>query len=84
MSRKVRSVRVPKELETLDLSGLIRECEKHLRDLESATLLKQQGNQEAAEALIAARQSDLGRKVGKLVWEARVQFGRQKGEHGGE
>ncbi len=80
MSRKVRSVRVPKELETLDLSGLIRECEKHLRDLESATLLKQQGNQEAAEALMKARQSDLGRKIGKLVWEARVQFGKHKGE----
>ncbi|WP_319470683.1 hypothetical protein [uncultured Pseudodesulfovibrio sp.] len=80
MSRKVRSVRVPKELETLDLSGLIRECEKHLRDLESATLLKQQGNQEAAEALMKARQADLGRKIGKLVWEARVQFGKHKGE----
>ena len=80
MSRKVRSVRVPKELESLNLSGLIRECEKHLRDLESATLLKQQGNQEAAEALIGARQSDLGKKIGKLVWEARVQFGRHKGE----
>ncbi len=79
MSRKVRSVRVPKELETLDLSGLIRECENHLRDLESATLLKQQGNQEAAEALVRARQADLGKKIGKLVWEARVQFGK-KGE----
>lgn len=80
MSRKVRSVRVPKELETMDLSGLIRECEKHLRDLESATLLKQQGNQDAAEALVKARQSDLGKKIGKLVWEARVQFGKHKGE----
>lgn len=79
MSRKVRSVRVPRELETLDLSGLIRECESHLRDLESATLLKQQGNQEAAEALIRARQVDLGKKVGKLVWEARVKYGK-KGE----
>ncbi len=77
MSRKVRSVRVPKELETLNLSGVIRECEKHLRDLESATLLKQQGNNEAADALMKARQSDLGKKIGKLVWEARVQFGRQ-------
>jgi len=76
MSRKVRSVRVPKELETVNLSGMIRECEKHLRDLESATLLKQQGNQEAAEALISARQIDLGKKIGKLVWEARVQFGK--------
>ncbi len=53
MSKKVRSVRVPKELETMNLSGLIHECEKHLRDLESATLLKQQGNQEAAEASCA-------------------------------
>jgi len=77
VSRKVRSVRVPKELETLNLSGVIRECEKHLRDLESATLLKQQGNNEAADALMKARQSDLGKKIGKLVWEARVQFGRQ-------
>lgn len=80
MSRKVRSVRVPKELETLNLSGVIRECEKHLRDLESATLLKQQGNQDAAEALMKARQSDLGKKIGKLVWEARVQFGKIKGD----
>jgi len=80
MSRKVRSVRVPKELETLNLSGLIRECEKHLRDLESATLLKQQGSNEAADALIRARQADLGKKVGKLVWEARVDFGKHKGE----
>jgi len=80
MSRKVRSVRVPKELETLDLSGVIRECERHLRDLESATLLKQQGNNEAADALMKARQADLGKKVGKLVWEARVQYGKHKGE----
>lgn len=80
MSRKVRSVRVPRELETLNISGLIHECEKHLRDIESATLLKQQGNVEAAEALIRARQSDLGRKVGKLVWEARVEYGKHKGE----
>ncbi|MDC0336091.1 hypothetical protein OAN24_04245 [Pseudodesulfovibrio sp.] len=79
MSRKVRSVRVPKELEALDLSGLIRECENHLRDLESATMLKQQGNQEAAEALVKTRQTDLGKKVGKLVWEARVKYGK-KGE----
>lgn len=80
MSRKVRSVRVPRELETMDLSGLIRECENHLRDLESATLLKQQGNAEAAEALMKARQADLGKKVAKLVWEARVQYGKHKGE----
>ncbi|WP_207262761.1 hypothetical protein [Desulfovibrio sp. Huiquan2017] len=78
MSKKVRSVRVPKELETLNLSGIIRECERHLRDLESATLLKQQGNQEAAEALMKTRQADLGRKIGKLVWEARVQYGKSK------
>jgi len=64
----------------MNLSGLIHECEKHLRDLESATLLKQQGNQEAAEALMKARQVDLGKKVGKLVWEARVEFGKHKGE----
>ncbi|BDQ37774.1 hypothetical protein SYK_21340 [Pseudodesulfovibrio nedwellii] len=80
MSKKVRSVRVPKEFETLNLSGMIRECEKHLRDIESATLLKQQGNPDAAEALIKARQQDLGRKVGKLVWEARVQFGKTRGD----
>jgi len=80
MSKKVRSVRVPKEFETLNLSGMIRECEKHLRDIESATLLKQQGNPEAAEALIKARQEDLGRKIGKLVWEARVQFGKTRGD----
>jgi len=80
MSRKVRSVRVPRELETLNLSGLMRECEKHLRDLESATLLKQQGDPEAAEALMKARQADLGRKVGRLVWEARVQYGKSRGE----
>ncbi|OIQ49676.1 MULTISPECIES: hypothetical protein [Pseudodesulfovibrio] len=78
MSKKVRSVRVPKELETLNLSGIIRECESHLRDLESATLLKQQGNQEAAEALMKTRQADLGRKIGKLVWEARVQYGKSR------
>lgn len=80
MSRKVRSVRVPRELETLNLSSVIRECEKHLRDLESATLLRQQGNLEAAEALMKTRQIDLGKKIGKLVWEARVQFGKAKGD----
>ncbi|MDD3311050.1 hypothetical protein [Pseudodesulfovibrio sp.] len=80
MTRKVRSVRVPRELETLNLSSLVRECEKHLRDLESATLLKQQGDPEAAEALMKARQADLGRKVGRLVWEARVQYGKSRGE----
>lgn len=76
--RKVKSVRVPKELETLDLSGVIRECGNYLRDLESATLLKSQGNKAAAEALIKTRQADLGRRVGKLVWEARVRYGRTK------
>ncbi len=80
MSKKVRSVRVPKELETLNLSGVIRECENYLRDLESATMLKQQGNREAAEALLKARQADLGKRVGLLVWEARVQFGKSKGD----
>lgn len=80
MSKKVRSVRVPKELETMNLSALVHECEKHLRDLESATLLKQQGNPDAAEALIRTRQADLGKKVGMLVWEARVDYGKHKGE----
>ena len=80
MSRKVRSVRVPKGLETLNLSAVIAECERHLRDIESATLLKQQGNQEAAEALVKTRQADLGRKIGKLVWEARVQYGKSREE----
>ncbi len=70
MQKKVRSVRVPREMETLDLSCLVGECARHLRDLESATLLKSQGNAAAAEALIRARQADLGRRVGKLVWEA--------------
>jgi hypothetical protein len=27
-----------------------------------------------------ARQSDLGKKISKLAWEARVQFGKHKGE----
>ena len=80
MSRKVKSVRVPKELETLNLSAVIRECENYLRDLESATMLKVRGNRDAAEALIKARQKDLGKKVAKLVWEARVTFGKVKGE----
>jgi hypothetical protein len=70
MQSKVRSVRVPPEIETIDLPGLIRECARHLRDLESASLLKTQGNPEAAEALLRARQTDLGRRVGRLVWEA--------------
>jgi len=75
MPRKVRSVRVPEELEDLDLSGIVRECERYLRDLESATLLKMDGKTEAAEALIKARRADLGRKVGHKVWEARVAYG---------
>ena len=70
MQSKVRSVRVPHEIETLDLSGLIKECARHLRDLESASLLTSQGNAEAADALVRARQTDLGRRIGKLVWEA--------------
>lgn len=70
MQNKVRSVRVPPEIEAVDLSSLIRECTRHLRDLESATLLKAQGNPEAAEALVRARQTDLGRRVSRLVWEA--------------
>lgn len=80
MSRKVKSARVPKELETLDLSGVIRECEQYLRDLESATLLKREGNREAAEALLHTRQADLGKRIGLLVWEARVRYGKHKEE----
>jgi len=75
MPRKVKSVRVPEELADIDLSGVIRECEKYLRDLESATLLKKDGNREAAEALLKARESDLGKRVGMKVWEARVAYG---------
>lgn len=75
MPRRVRSVRVPPELDALDLSGVVAECAKYLRDLESATLLKAQGNREAAEALIKARQTDLGKRVGLKVWEARVRYG---------
>ncbi|WP_243357776.1 hypothetical protein [Fundidesulfovibrio terrae] len=75
MSRRVRSVRVPAELDELDLTGVIAECAKYLRDLESATLLKAQGNREAAEALLKARQADLGKRVGMKVWEARVKYG---------
>ncbi|MEF3696987.1 hypothetical protein [Desulfolutivibrio sp.] len=72
MAKKVRSVRVPLELAELDLSALVRECASHLRDLESAVLLTGQGNREAADALVKARRADLGRRVGNLVWEARV------------
>lgn len=78
MTRKVRSVRVADELSQLDLSAIIRECERYLRDLESATLLKSQGNKEAAEALIRARQQDLGRKIGNKIWEARVNYGQSR------
>ncbi len=74
MSRKVKSVRVPEEFSHLDLSGMIRECERYLRDLESATMLSSQGNKEAAEALIKTRQMDLGRKIGKKIWEAKIRF----------
>lgn len=78
MGRKVRSVRVPKPLETLDLSGVVHECERFLRDLESAAMLRKQGNREAAEALIHAREEDLGRQVGRMVWEARVHYGKTR------
>jgi hypothetical protein len=78
MQRRVRSVRVPPELEALDLSGLVAECEKYLRDLESATMLKSQGSREAAEALLKARQMDLGKRVGLKIWEARVRYGERK------
>lgn len=73
MPRKVKSVRVPEELSAIDLSGIIAECEKYLRDLESVAMLNQQGEREAAEALLRARQADLGRRVGLKVWEARKQ-----------
>ncbi len=89
MSRKVRSVRVPEELETLDLSEVVHECEGYRRDLESATLHKAKGDRRAAEALILARQADLGRKIAMKVWEARVRFGagrlartEEAGDHG--
>lgn len=75
MPRKVKSVRVPEELVQIDLSGVIRECERYMRDLESATLLKKEGNREAAEALLKAREADLGKKIGMKVWEARVAYG---------
>lgn len=78
MAKKVKSVRVPEELFSLDLSAIIKECEKYLRDLESATLLKAQGDKVAAEALLKARQQDLGRKVAIKVWEARVQYGAEQ------
>jgi hypothetical protein len=70
MANKVRSVRVPPEIETLDLTGLVRECARHVRDLESAALLSAQGETAAAEALLRARQAVLGRRVGALVLDA--------------
>lgn len=78
MAKRVRSVRVPEELGRLDLAAVVRECERYLRDLESATLLKAQGNKEAAEALLHARQADLGRKIGLKIWEARVAYGKSR------
>jgi len=78
MAKKVRSVRVPPEIETIDLSALVSECARHLRDLESAALLSSQGNSQAAEALLRTRQAALGRTVGTLVWEA-AKRARQKG-----
>ncbi|WP_027182765.1 hypothetical protein [Desulfovibrio inopinatus] len=78
MQKKVRSVRVPVELGSIDLSGIMKECEQYLRDLESATLLKSQGNKEAAEALIRTRETELGKRIGRLVYEARVRYGGEK------
>ena len=75
MQRRVRSVRVPAELDHLDLTGLVAECAKYLRDLESAAMLTSQGDRAAAEALLKARQADLGKRVGHKVWEARVKYG---------
>ena len=80
MQNKVRSVRVPPEIESIDLTSLVKECARHLRDLESASLLTTQGNSEAAEALLRARQADLDRRVGRLVWEAGK---RAQGRQGG-
>jgi hypothetical protein len=75
MQRRVRSVRVPAELYEMDLTGVVAECAKYLRDLESATMLKAQGNRDAAEALLKTRQMDLGKRIGHKVWEARVKYG---------
>ena len=85
MQRRVRSVRVPAEFDELDLTGVIAECSKYLRDLESATMLKSQGNRDAAEALLKARQMDLGKRVGHKIWEARVKYGEKlRKEHPAE
>jgi hypothetical protein len=81
MSRKVRSVRVPPELGSLDLSGIVRDCEGYLRDVESATLLKTQGNKEAAEALLKTRQSDLGRRIAHRIHEARLAYSESRKNH---
>lgn len=78
MGRKVKSVRVPEELGSLDITGIVRECEGYMRDLESATMLKKSGNKDAAEALIKARERDLGRKIAHKVWEARVEYGAKR------
>ncbi|WP_306439202.1 hypothetical protein [Oceanidesulfovibrio indonesiensis] len=75
MVKKVKSVRVPPELEELDLTRLVKECEGYLRDLESASLLKAQGDDEASNALLAARRDDLGRKIARLVLQARARYG---------
>ncbi len=77
MTRKVKSVRVPLELESLNLSKLIREFENYLRDLESASMLKDEGNPDAAQALIKTRQVDLGKKIAKMIWEAKAEYGKK-------
>lgn len=78
MSRKVRSVRVPAELDSIDLTGMIREFEKYLRDIESASMLKAKGNKKAAEALLKTRHYDLGRKIGRMIWESRLEHRRRQ------
>ena len=78
MSRKVKSVRVPEELGSLDITAIIRECERYLRDLESAIMLKKQGNIEASDVLLETRQADLGKKIARKIWEARVHYGTDK------
>lgn len=75
MAKKVKSVRVPPELEELDLTRLVHECEGYLRDLESASLLKAQGDDAASKALLDARRDDLGRKVARIVLQARARYG---------
>jgi len=76
-------VRVPAELDALDLTGIVAECAKYLRDLESAAMLKAQGDLNAAEALVRARQADLGRRVGHKVWEARLKYGDKRRREAG-